>query len=141
MHYQKIRINRTKTMDLHRHKMEAHLGKNLSFNECVHHIDGNKHNNSIENLEVVTRSIHSSLHMSGRSLPMSTVEKLRNASRASRPGAKISIDTVKQIKIDLANGIRGYILSRKYGVSKGIIYQIKNGRTWSWVNNEEVAGE
>ena len=42
----------------HRKVMEQFLGRKLDFNELVHHKDGNKLNNSIENLEIVTRSEH-----------------------------------------------------------------------------------
>lgn len=46
----------------HRAIMENHLGRLLNTNEVVHHKDGNKKNNTIENLEVYTRSGHSSKH-------------------------------------------------------------------------------
>lgn len=47
---------------LHRHIMEEHLGRKLSYNEVVHHINGNKRDNRIENLMVMTRAEHSRLH-------------------------------------------------------------------------------
>ena len=47
---------------LHRIIIENHLGKILNTNEVVHHIDGNKKNNSIDNLEVLTREAHAKLH-------------------------------------------------------------------------------
>lgn len=46
----------------HRIVMENHLGHLLSTNDIVHHIDGNKKNNCIENLEVHDRAIHSKSH-------------------------------------------------------------------------------
>lgn len=49
----------------HRRVMEAYLGRILNRNEIVHHIDGNKHNNSVENLIVVTQSEHCKLHKFG----------------------------------------------------------------------------
>jgi hypothetical protein len=42
--------------------MESYLNRKLNKNEVVHHIDGNKQNNCVENLQVMTRSEHSSLH-------------------------------------------------------------------------------
>ena len=46
----------------HRLVVEAHLGRYLSVDECVHHKDGDKLNNEISNLEVMTLSEHAALH-------------------------------------------------------------------------------
>jgi hypothetical protein len=42
--------------------METHIGRRLLKHEVVHHIDGNKQNNLIENLQLMSRSEHCSLH-------------------------------------------------------------------------------
>lgn len=42
--------------------MEEKLGRSLQPGEIVHHIDGNKRNNSPENLMVMTQSEHARLH-------------------------------------------------------------------------------
>lgn len=47
---------------LHRVLMEEKLGRKLTANEVVHHIDGNKHNNDINNLMVMDRIEHNKLH-------------------------------------------------------------------------------
>lgn len=47
---------------VHRKVMQDHLGRELSSNEIIHHIDGDKLNNSIDNLEIVTRSEHINMH-------------------------------------------------------------------------------
>ena len=38
------------------------LGRKLRSDEIVHHKDGNKLNNSIDNLELLTRAEHINLH-------------------------------------------------------------------------------
>lgn len=53
---------RTKKFQVHRKIVEQHIGRKLTTDEIVHHIDGNKTNNTIENLQVMTRSEHINLH-------------------------------------------------------------------------------
>ena len=60
-----IQIN-GKRKQLHRHILEQHLNHSLTINEIVHHKDGNIKNNNIENLEIMSREEHTSLHLSGR---------------------------------------------------------------------------
>ena len=60
----------TKTYGRHTHRVVAEqmLGRPLAKDEIVHHIDGNKRNNAPENLQVMTRSEHSRLHMMQRQM-------------------------------------------------------------------------
>lgn len=48
---------------LHRLIMEDNLNQELESYEVVHHINGNKQDNRLENLEVLTRNEHSKLHL------------------------------------------------------------------------------
>lgn len=47
---------------LSRYTAEKFIGRRLSSDEIVHHIDGNPFNNSIENLMVVSRAEHKKIH-------------------------------------------------------------------------------
>lgn len=49
--YIKIRVNK-KGMLQHRHIMEQHIGRELLPEENVHHINGDRADNRIENLEI-----------------------------------------------------------------------------------------
>ena len=48
----------------HRIVMETHIGRYLTEDEIVHHINGDGKDNRIENLQIMTDSEHSILHMS-----------------------------------------------------------------------------
>ena len=50
----------------HRIIMENLLGRKLSSNEIIHHIDHNKLNNDITNLQIMSREEHSRLHTKHR---------------------------------------------------------------------------
>lgn len=56
------------TMGEHKHRsqhvvlMEQAIGRRLADDECVHHIDHDKHNNSLDNLQLMTKSEHARLH-------------------------------------------------------------------------------
>ena len=60
--YIEITMGENKWRGEHRVIIEQHLGRTLEANEVVHHIDGNRSNNCIENLLVMTRSKHASHH-------------------------------------------------------------------------------
>lgn len=50
----------------HRLVMEKYLGRYLEDGEIAHHVDGNKKNNAIDNLELMLLSEHTRLHHVGK---------------------------------------------------------------------------
>lgn len=60
--YRIIYVNRKRIYE-HRHVMEQHIGRKLKAREHVHHLDGNRLNNKIENLELIDASEHGRRHL------------------------------------------------------------------------------
>jgi hypothetical protein len=54
--------NGRKMIALHVMVMEQHIGRQIAASECVHHVNGNKLDNDLSNLMLMTRSSHSKHH-------------------------------------------------------------------------------
>lgn len=79
----------------------------LKKHETIDHVDGNKYNNRIENLEGCSRS--------------------ENALRATDG---LGIEKAREIKILLRDGFSMAAIARKYGVSNTTIRRIKIGKRY-----------
>lgn len=63
------------TRGLHRKVVEQAIGRPLIYSEIVHHIDGNKKNNDLSNLEIMDRARHVRMHTKGKTNDQRRVEK------------------------------------------------------------------
>jgi hypothetical protein len=111
--------SKKRTQYLHRAVYMAFVGKIPDGME-INHIDGNKANNRIENLEIVTKRENSHKARALGLMPRVTFKKL-------------SENQVREIKQRLSRGEMARYIAPDYKVSEFTIADIKNGRSWSWL--------
>lgn len=128
--YKAIKVDGVKH-DYHRWLMEQELGRKLRSDEVVHHINENKLDNDINNLEVLSKSEHARLHAKP---PYFTDEAYENSRKAlighkasNRKLKKEDIEYIKEhyMPRDRTYGARA--LGRKYGVDRTTILGIVKG--------------
>ena len=113
--YKRIRISRTETRDEQRIVMERFLGRRLSSDEVVHHVDGNRANNALSNLQVLSRKDHLNLHRPDYKAHEWTIQERHQYS------ARNSRENHPQSKLTEAGAL---------GLSSALISKIRNGRRW-----------
>ena len=104
------------------HRLVLGVYSNLENKEdyTVNHKDGNKENNSLENLEWMTIEENNSHALE---------YKLNGKTGETNPNAKLTIKDVEEI-LELLNSKCGSEIARMYNVSPGTIGNIKHRRTF-----------
>lgn len=109
-----------KSKDFRVHRLVAeHFIPNPESKETVNHIDGNKENNNMDNLEWATRS-EQNLHSYKLGLKQRMVG-------ASNPCAKLTDEQVKEIRSLYVKGSKEFgtvALGRRYNVHAGVIEKV-----------------
>jgi hypothetical protein len=130
--YKAIKVNGVKH-DEHRYLMERHLGRKLDCNELVHHINENKRDNRIENLEVISRSEHSRFHQKGKKLPEQTKKAISEAligwtNISCRKLSDEDVEFIRSHYISRSCEFGARALADKYKVNVSTIYRIVNNQ-------------
>lgn len=117
----KVNGNR-KTMRVHRLVAMAFIGE--PYKEMVNHIDGNKSNNNLSNLEWATRS-ENELHAYATGLKKSSEKHKKTTSESNKKRRTLSADTIRYIR---SSSKSQYELANELGISRanvGLIRQRK----------------
>jgi len=122
----------------------------LKNNECIHHIDFTK-DNRLDNLEKMTKSEHSILHMSGGKHPMfrkHQSEKTKQSMRENHadfkgekhPQSVLTKQDVIKMKSFWDNNIKisNKLLSKWYKVNPQTISKIKTGKAWTHIKSQSL---
>ena len=117
----------------------------LKKNECIHHVDQDPENNYVDNLKLMTKSKHHSLHNSGINNPMfgknhsqKTLKKLSNLNKGEKnKQSKLTENLVLEIKRLLnENNLTHKEISKLFNVHRTTISYINNGKLWKHIKLE-----
>ena len=114
------RDGKPKNRFIHRLVLGVYSNLENKENYTVNHKDGNKENNSLENLEWMTIEENNSHALEN---------KLKGKTGETNPNAKLTIKDVEEI-LTLLNSKSGSEIARMYNVSPGTIGNIKHRRTF-----------
>lgn len=123
--YFHVRVDgKKKAVYVHRLKAYQKYGDELFSSECVRHLDGNKQNNTMDNIALGTHKENTA------DIPE---QKRYNMNKRARDLRKLTDKQIIHIRNLLENGETIRSVAKEYGVSQSTIQQIKERKTYKWI--------
>lgn len=117
----------------HRLVMERHIGRKLLISEVVHHIDHNRINNAIENLEIDSNGEHTRKHHNGSKRDGVALKNIREGA-ARRSTTKLNYELVAEARARVSNGETQASIAQSFQVSQMTICRAVRGESWNHGN-------
>ena len=111
----------------------AHINGAIPDGLTVNHIDGNKHNNNISNLELMTQS-ENSKHSWENGLAKPCRGECHGKSILDDIKVLTILTMPKKSKKEIGYGVSNRVLSSAFGVSVTRISNIRNGKEWKHIH-------
>lgn len=133
---------------IHRLLYESFNNYIIKEDECIHHINGNKLDNTLNNLKLMKKIDHNILHNKKEINPFyrkKHSEKTKNimsinhidVKGENNPNSVLNKSDVVKIKIYLnENKLTLKKIAEKFGIKKSAVSKIKTGRTWKHINGK-----
>jgi len=144
LHIRLYKNRKGKTKKIYKLEFETFNKYKLRKDEVVHHRDGIKNNNILENFKLMTNSEHHIFHNSGENNPKGMLgkkhsEESKKLMKEKRIG-KYSGENSSNVKLkeqDVIEIKKSYLpqkeLAKMFGVHQTTISKIKTGRIWKHI--------